>query len=98
MGDGQLRDVIHWLDVDDAARIAFRVELGLELVAPFEHESARPIDLDHFSGVGHAASANTSRQVEPACHSDSWCMPNQYCLVNAALVSAVHSCSCVVRI
>src|SRR5215813_12355056 len=42
-------------------------------------------------------SGKTSRHDAPAFHALSWCMPNQYCLVNSALVSADHNFSGVVR-
>src|ERR1700754_4866304 len=43
-------------------------------------------------------SGNTMRHDEPLCQSDSQCMPNQYCRMKSALVSADQSLSADVRI
>src|SRR5437867_9463938 len=54
MGDRTLHHTALRFDLDRAACIAFRLEIGHELVAPFDDDALERIDVEDLAGVGDA--------------------------------------------
>ena len=79
--------------------VAFGLEFGPVLVLPADHQAPWRVGLDDLAGVEDAGRRrSTIFHEDPAVHWLSQCMPNQYCFMNSASVSADHSFSGVVRI
>ena len=92
-----LTDVALRLELVGQARIAFRAQLRLELVAPRQDEPPVRLDLEHLAVSPTRPSGIMIRHGAPGFHSHSCHVSAQYWRVNSGSISACHSFSGVVR-